>query len=950
MKPVQLVLSAFGSYGGTEVVDFEKIKQGLFLITGDTGAGKTTIFDGISYALYGQTSGQRRDGEMMRSQYAPEDRETYVEFTFSEGGNIYKIRRNPSFLRRSRRRNKDGGYRPIRTGAAVELTLEDGRIFPGKMKETDRKIIEIIGMDSEQFRQVSMISQGDFMKLLLASSKERKEIFSRIFPTEIYRKIQKKLADREKEMYGGLEDLRKQCSREIENVRCMEGSIYEKVWEEDGRFSELDNGKVMELLEEMNREAAEREAELQRSLAQVEKVLEADRKVVLKRQETDRMQSDQKQIREALRECADLETAAVLRLSEVKTAYEERWPEIQKEKLRIQAEMPEYDRMDAQERSLAAAQKALEKCRILKTENQNRMEENHRQQEALLKAQSALKNSGAEAIRAAGERDSLKKKLDSVQKILREKPLWDEIAKKAAEVKEETAEHLRNYRSASRQYDRVYEQFIGAQAGLLARNLEEGTPCPVCGATHHPKLSRDWRENDGVDRAMVEKAREIREECEKQVEISRALSEEIRAKAEGFKSRIIQRASEWMADGETAFEKGGFWKNAGEISDDIRNQFLAAEKRWRQCSEEAERFEKNILELQKLEKCREALRSADVDAVQKQTALEGEVKTIRERLEEIREKLRFLSKEEAASRLRTLEACGLALETELTAAQKHLEEIHSSQQLNQGKLEEGQRQILRAEAFLAALEENDCQNFTAAGWREKPERAEVIRRKEEISAEEKKIYSIRRNNEDIRERLKKLFKAYGRDQEEFAALRHLSQAANGQMAGKPRIDFQTYMQRRYFKQIVSAANQRLIGMSGGQFLLECRNLENLGRQGEVGLDLDVYSMVNDRVRDVRTLSGGESFMAALALALGMADVIACQAGKIHVDTLFIDEGFGSLDEGARNQAVRILGELAGRDRLVGIISHVSELREQIGTKIIVKKKSGGSHIFMDVSV
>ena len=223
-------------------------------------------------------------------------------------------------------------------------------------------------------------------------------------------------------------------------------------------------------------------------------------------------------------------------------------------------------------------------------------------------------------------------------------------------------------------------------------------------------------------------------------------------------------------------------------------------------------------------------------------------------------------------------------------------------------------------------------------------------RKERITEKEKKIYSVRRNNEHIRQRLKALFEDYGKDQEEFAVLRHLSRVANGQMAGKARIDFQTYMQRRYFKQIVSAANQRLAGMSGGQFLLECRDLGNLGRQGEVGLDLDIYSLVNDRVRDVKTLSGGESFIAALALALGMADVIQRQAGKIRVDTLFIDEGFGSLDDRARNQAVQILGELAGKDRLVGIISHVSELKEQIETKIIVKKKGGGSRIFLDVSM
>ena len=177
MKPLKLILSAFGSYGGTECVDFEKMKQGLFLITGDTGAGKTTIFDGISYALYGQTSGRRREGDMMRSQYASDTDETYVEFTFSEMGKTYTIRRNPTWFRRSRRKNKAGEYALTKESAKVELTMPDGKVFPGKMKETEQKIVEIIGMDMNQFSQVSMISQGDFMKLLLASSKDRKEIF-----------------------------------------------------------------------------------------------------------------------------------------------------------------------------------------------------------------------------------------------------------------------------------------------------------------------------------------------------------------------------------------------------------------------------------------------------------------------------------------------------------------------------------------------------------------------------------------------------------------------------------------------------------------------------------------------------------------------------------------------------------------------------------------------------
>ena len=251
MKPVRLVMSAFGSYAGEEVIDFANQSRGVFLITGDTGAGKTTIFDAITYALYDQTSGGKREGDMMRSQYAEPGTPTYVELTFAYRGEEYTVRRNPNYRRTSRRKNKEGNYTLTTEAAAVSLKMPDGREFPGKIREINEKIVEILGVGASQFKQIAMIAQGEFLKLLLASSKERKEIFAKIFDTDSYAYLQIKLREQSKALYGQLEDNRKLCGHEIQGVRCLPESRYFPEWQESVRQQETNPRKVQEILQHL---------------------------------------------------------------------------------------------------------------------------------------------------------------------------------------------------------------------------------------------------------------------------------------------------------------------------------------------------------------------------------------------------------------------------------------------------------------------------------------------------------------------------------------------------------------------------------------------------------------------------------------------------------------------------------------------------------------------------
>lgn len=958
MKPLRLILSAFGSYGGRECVDFEKMKQGLFLITGDTGAGKTTIFDGITYALYGQTSGRRREGDMMRSQYATDTDETYVEFTFSELGKVYTVRRNPVWLRRSRRKNKDGEYALTKESARVELTMPDGKAFPGKMKETDQKIVEIIGMDMNQFSQVSMISQGDFMKLLLADSKERKKIFSQIFPTEIYWLLQNRLSEQEKQMSVSLENIRRDCQRDIENVQCLPDSSYKEAWKEKGAFSDVDNKPVLELLEAMEQEAEQQEDALRASMTVVEKLLSAEREAQEKELRRKRLLEETKILENELPQIQDKVRAAGQVLEAVRARYDTEWPKKQEQQLILNREMPEYDRLDQEEAALKQLAQMLQNSVAAAKRAEEKEAETKKLRERLERQQEVLKDSGIRLNQANQKLEECQGKMVLLTGLWNKKPLWEKFVSENEAAVKKAEESLSAYKEASRRHEQLYEQFIASQAGLMARQLVEGEPCPVCGSLHHPALSQDEgaaghrttvpnKDADKmIDRSMVDQAKKVREAAEKAVEKARLKCQKLSEEGAALKSGILNDADSILEAPDRLFEEGNFWKSIFDTGHDSQRALQAARQQAQQIKKECDCFEANTKKLKALEKEQEQLGTEHTEMLQRQASLSAEKKSREESLSAMKSKMSFSSKNEAVKCLSNLNREMEQLKNALERAEADEKTWTGTLQLNRGQFSERQQMRNQAETEANDAKEKYARLLETSGWPAETEHLALETRREQLTETEKNIYSIRRTNKRIYERLSRLLKDYGGEQENFARIHHLSRIANGQMAGMARLDFQTYMQRRYFQQMVYAANRRLAEMSGHQFLLECRSLENLGRQGEVGLDLDVYSLVNDSTRDVKTLSGGESFMAALALALGMADVIQQEAGKIHVDTLFIDEGFGSLDENARNQAIRILNELAGGDRLVGIISHVSELKEQIEQKILVSKNDRGSHLVM----
>lgn len=924
MKPLKLTMSAFGSYAGKNVIDFTGQQQGIFLITGDTGAGKTTIFDAITYALYNQTSGGERNGNMMRSQYARPETETYVELEFLYRGQTYRVRRNPDY--KITKTLKNGKIREQKVPHSVELTMPDGTVFPEKKNATDAKIIEILGLTADQFSQIVMIAQGDFLKLLYTKSDERKMIFSKLFRTDIYWKIQENLRRKSMEMDERIQEndraFEQEKSRIIplpeseelpldELVERLRERVKDALKEQNLRRANVEelNKKItkyeeinklfvsLEKIRQTGRELEARKAESKERRQQIENARKAD-KVLVAEQQNLRQQQEVEQSAQAIAKMTetlanDQEMFETLKTQqqEAEAKQKREAADIQKKMLALEQSFPSYEALQNARSEEQQAKKVWEDLGKISEESFHK------------------KKAGIAALKEQQKRQE--------QVVEQTKKNWEQTSLSASE----SAKH----------YEHMYEAFLKEQAGILAENLSAGCPCPVCGSTVHPdpaKLS-----DHAVTELEVEQAKKTRAAAEEKRDLAYAAFEAEKTE----KQKLAQ-----------AVEK--------EEADFVLAQTIAKQQR--------KEAEQNYVSLQKIaEQIREKLVYPSFAEAKKQyaamqkalAAAEQEIERKRQKVSELAEAMNTLKGQKLAEEENQKTAKKLAAKTEKEYA-KLLEKsgfvseetyhLAILPERSRSKLEreekEYESQCLRQQSEQKLLEKQ----VSGKTYTDTTELNEQLKAEKQALKEAEKTYmelhtayendrSVLQNCAVYLEKGKKL-------ESEDQVIKSLSKTANGRLSGSAKIDFETYIQRQYFKQIIHEANKRLLTMSNHQFILKLKEEVNTGRKTNEGLDLSVYSLVTDSERDVKTLSGGESFLAALAMALGLSDIVERSAGAIHPDMMFIDEGFGSLDAQSRQQAIEVLAELAGDSRMVGIISHVTELKEQIDRKLVVSRTDKGS--------
>lgn len=1066
MRPVKLTMQAFGSYGKRTVIDFEKTNQNLFLITGDTGAGKSTIFDAIVFALYGEASSgiNKKDGTELQSQYVGPETEPFVELVFSEATGAekktYTVRRVPRHFRPLKR-----GTGVKEESGSVSLIMPDDSEYP--QKETDRKLEEIVGLTKNQFMQVAMIAQGEFMELLRAKSDDKKVIFRKLFHTELYGKIVEELGRRRKGKQQEMGQIRTVCQTEASHVevpadyeKAEEMLILKKRIVSSDRLSVVDLEEMLTILEDLcttlkercsaagkeyreanrlyleKRDACTAGLQLLRrfqELEQAEQELEeckAQEKEIRETADQIRKISDAYEIQAVYERYMDAEKtvkAAERSLAEQEEAlpglskmYEETKKQTEETNALLHKEIENYTKVSEKaeramnvfqeirkaEQAISSASSAARQAENIASEarqNVSRLEENEQkwrsQAETLGQAGLLLERWQGEMNRMA----EMEADLFSIRTLALEMNKQKQAADKA---RQEYADASRIYEQKNKEYENSRRIFLNAQAGFIAKEqLRPGQPCPVCGSLHHPRPCQLEEDHQNLSRdeldVLGEEVNSLRSRQEDTASASRsaaALFQEKENTLTGEMEKLQRKLAENVPEGAAIPEK----LTIGQAEKILLERKQSLSQKEKGLKEDVQTLKRLQSRLQGIETEKSELRAAAETAAQKLTeakALFASCQARRDSLDASREyeteaeakmalaeaKERKSHAEQSSSRA---EAAGQKPKSDLENAQTLIRRYRT--ELPGQEKERGERK----KAYERAMQEKA---LTESQWKEQTEtreRTETARLQEIIDAYNRKKAAAesRRDSakketgrkkqpvpeeleaarDQAKERLDTAQKAQEREKayyradtgvyqalkpvmeerkkvmDEHRRLDELYNLLAGNVTGS-RMDIETFVQRYYLERILYAANRRFQDMTGGQFELRMFDIEKAGKGKNRGLDLMVYSTVTGKEREVRTLSGGESFMAALSLALGMADQIRAGSASVNLDVMFIDEGFGSLDEHSRDKAVRVLQNMAGDSRMIGIISHVSELKQEIEDQLIVQKDEEGSHVRWQIS-
>lgn len=907
MRPLKITMSAFGPYAGEVTLDMQKLgKSGIYLITGDTGAGKTTVFDAISYALYGEASGNYRENTTLRSKYASADTPTFVELEFEYNNEIYKINRNPEYPRPNKR-----GEGFTKQRAEAKIFMPDNSVITN-IKEVTAKVEEIIGINKNQFSQIAMIAQGDFRKLLNCETNERSKIFRKIFKTEPYHNIEIKLSSLFNELKRNREKEKSGIEQYINQLKCNEN---------DTLSLELERAKSGDvLIEDVIKLAGEIINKDTLEYTKTQKNIESINEEIEKINSNIKLYENQEATKKAYAKAsAKLEELKTKR-NECEKAYKsaeaqrERLDDLTKKINLINSKMPKYDELKSLENSINKRTQSFEKSNNSLKLKQQEITLLEKEIDEKSKALEEVKGADLLAQKLTVQKEEINKKAEALKELKTEIDRCKTEQKNLKNAQSFAKSALDEYGALENEYNQIYIAFFNEQAGIIADELKDGEPCPVCGSTSHPNLAR--KSENAPSQADVESAQNLVKKAQEKADKARDTASALKSRFDEIATNVKSAAKKLFGTDDNVFDDYNSNINA------LKKEYDCTLALLKTANEKLNLYQKLDKEIPKIQEKQKSI-SDEISKLNTQKASdEAFISENTKRVTSIKSELDFESADLAKDKLKEYTNLSNDIKNAIEKSKNDFDDIKSKYDTQKGtkaSLENALKEF--KEIDLAALNEKSLK---------------LNEYKKDIDKTAKSLYSRIESNKLLVDNISEkrdILKGYD---DKYVWLKALSETANGDISGKEKITLETFVQMTYFDSIIRKANIRLLTMSDGQYELVRRSDAETLKKNE-GLALDVIDHFNGSSRSVSTLSGGESFMASLCLALGLSDEIQSSNGGIKLDTMFVDEGFGSLDGEALDRALSALTSLSQGNRLVGIISHVDALRDRIDNKIVITK-------------